>query len=293
MVMLHYDQPLFRPPSEAYSLIIQATLGCSHNACLFCGMYKSKSFQTRPLETVLKEIKEVASGPYGPSIRKVFLADGDCLVLDTPSLLKILQTLKISFPNLSRISSYASAPNILDKSSGELKEIRNAGLSLLYLGLESGDAKILEKMHKGSTPEENIRAVLKAKEADFTLSVMIILGLGGKERWKEHALMSAKAASEMNPRFLSALTLMVPPQAPLHRLVRKNEFTLLKPEEVLAEQKELIGNIEGKGIIFRSTHASNYLPLKGVLSRDKEEILRTIENSLKTKNLRPDFLRGL
>ena len=291
--MLSYHQPLFRPPSEAHSLIFQVTLGCSHNQCLFCGMYKSKIYESRPLEKVLEEIREVAHLYDSSSIHRIFLADGDALGLPTKDLIQILNEIKLRFSKIHRISSYASALNLLKKSEEELKEIHNAGLKLLYLGLESGDDETLNKMLKGSSAGENVEAVLNARRCGFKTSVMMILGLAGITRSKEHAILSGQAVSKMNPDFLSALTLMVPEQAPIYRQLKQGSFKPLTANEILNELKIFIEHVNGKNIIFRSTHASNYLALKGVLSRDKDELIKQIEQSIKTKNLRPEYLRGL
>lgn len=289
--MLDYDWPLFRPPSEANSLIFQVTLGCSHNQCLFCGMYKSKSFKIKPLDLVLAEIEAAARSDY--QVRRVFLADGDALALPAADLITILRAIQKSFPDVRRISAYASANNLLLKSPDELNDIQAAGLSLIYLGLESGDPKTLFKMKKGSTPEENIKAVIKAKKAGMTVSVMAILGLSGRQGSLEHAVLTAKAVSEMNPPFFSALTLMVPQEVPFRQMIEKNEFEVLTPGEILEELKNLIQHIEGNQIVFRTSHASNYLNLRGILSRDRQRLIETIDGALTRNQIRPDYLRGL
>ncbi len=289
--MIEYDQPLFRPPSEGYSLIFQITYGCSHNQCLFCNMYKTKQFCIKPLSKILQEI-EYAKSRY-PDAKRIFLADGDSFAVPTRDLIAILKKIKDSFPKLSRVSAYATALNILEKAKEELNEIRQLGLNLVYLGLESGDDEVLLKMKKGSSAKQNIDAVLKAKVADIKSSVMIILGLGGKQRWKEHAINSAKAVSLMEPRYLSALTLFISQDAPLYKQIKDGKFKILNPEEVLLELALFIKNITGHNMIFRSNHASNYLALKGVLSRDKDELLNIIHKALGEKGIKPEYLRGL
>lgn len=289
--MFDYDPPLFRPPSEAHSLILQVTLGCSHNSCLFCNMYKTKKFQIKPLPQIFEEIRWAAD--RYPDARRIFLADGDALAIPFDDLLRIVKTLKTSFPHLQRISSYANALNILEKTPEQLSALYQAGLTLLYLGLESGDPKTLLLMHKGTTPDENIRAVQRAQAAGMAVSVMVILGLGGVERSREHALASAQAVSLMKPKYLSALTLYLAPDVPLFRLMEQKKFTPITPEMTLNELYLLISHIEGKNIIFRSNHASNYLPLSGRLAQDREYLLGLIKDALKNHNLKPDFLRGL
>lgn len=289
--MLSYDPPLYRPPSEAQSLIFQVTLGCSHNACQFCTMYKSKTFRLRPLQEILQEIQKIA--PYAPQTLRVFLADGDALVLKTQDLLLILKTLKQSFPLLRRVSLYANAKNILCKSLEDLSLLKQEGLSLIYLGLESGSPHVLKNMNKGSTPKQNIEAILKAKATGLKTSVMVISGLGGQNLTQEHALLSAQAISQMNPDFFSLLTLYIENHSPLKDKIKTKEFIPLTPLQILEETKLMIQNIQGKSIVFRSNHASNYLNLAGVLSRDKEILLQEIKKALNQNNTKAEFFRGL
>jgi radical SAM superfamily enzyme YgiQ (UPF0313 family) len=254
-------------------------------------MYKTKQFQIKPLEQILSEI-QWAADRY-PEARRIFLADGDALAIPFDDLQQIIKAIKASFPHLQRISSYANALNILEKTPEQLSALYHAGLGLLYLGLESGDPQTLLLMHKGSTPAENIQAVQRAQAAGMAVSVMVILGLGGVERSREHALASAKAVSQMKPKYLSALTLYLAPDVPLYRMVEQKKFTPITPEMTLNELYLLISHIEGKNIIFRSNHASNYLPLSGRLAQDREYLLGLIKDALKSHNLKPDFLRGL
>lgn len=289
---MRYEEPVFRPPSEAASFILQATIGCSHNKCTFCPMYKTKKYRERPLEEIKEDINSAARGYSG--VRKVFLADGDALVLDTQVLLEILKELYLSFPILERVSIYATPKNLLEKSVDDLRKLKDAGLGIVYFGLESGSAQILENVRKGFTPEEMITAGQKAVKAGLPLSVTVILGLGGREDSKEHALETARVVSAINPQYLGALTLMVNKHAPLHKRIEKGEFTLLNSLEVLEELELIIANLETTKCIFRSNHASNYLPLKGVLKEDRKKLLSLIKEAKKDPSLlRGEIYRGL
>ncbi|HOJ50436.1 MAG TPA: radical SAM protein [Spirochaetota bacterium] len=278
-----YDYPLFRPPSEADSLIIQASIGCSHNKCLFCYMYKSKTFRLRALDDIKVEIENI-SKYVNP--KKIFIADGDVLAADTDYIISLLNLLRYYYPSVKRISCYGSASNIIKKSDNELSELKSLGLNLVYIGLESGDDKVLEFMHKGSSVKDNIESVIRLKKAGIKTSVMAILGLGGKDRTLEHAINTGRAVSLMNPDFFSTLTLIVDNASPLYPLVRNGMFKLLTDDKLLIEHIRIIENIEGKNIIFRSNHASNLISIGGILSRDKEDIINNINSFLKTKNYR-------
>lgn len=291
MVELDYTYPLFRPPSEANSLILQITSGCSHNQCLFCAMYKTKSFMRKPLDKTLFELDNLKN--HSVQALRVFLADGDSMGVPTENLITILSKIKESVYGVRRISAYATALNILEKSDEELKSLNENGLDLLYLGLESGSDKVLDLMRKGSTAQQNVEAVLKAKKAGFTVSVMVILGLGGQELWLEHAVETGRIVSLMQPQFLAALTLMLAPGTPLLKNIDKGEFKLLDANEILMEQKKMLEHIKGERIVFRSTHASNYVALKGILDRDKDRLIKQINRAIENHDFRPDFLRGL
>lgn len=275
---MKYYGRIFRPPSEARSLIIQATVGCSHNKCRFCDMYKEKSFFIRPLKEILEELKETSF--YMPNIEKVFLGDGDALIMKTEDLLEILRAIKKYFKNIKQISVYASPKSILSKSVEELKLLEENGLSLLYLGLESGDDKVLKYMQKGVDSENMIEAARKVKEAGMKLSVTLISGLGGKERWQEHAINSAKVLSQMNPEYLGLLTLRAEGNAPLVKDIEEGRFKMLGPEEIMLETKLLLENINSPGTIFRSNHISNYVNLAGTLNKDSKALIETIDKAL-------------
>lgn len=288
-----YDEPLFRPPSEARSLILQITLGCSWNKCSFCEMYTSKNFKPRKEEEIFKDID--AFTPYAHQIRKVFLADGDPLVLSTPRLLRILEKIKRTFPNLQRISTYASPTNLNNKSPEELKELQSAGLTLLYVGIESGDDEVLHCIQKGETFSSTVTGINKATAASMYSSVMIINGVGGKELTKQHAINSAKILNETQPKFASTLVLTAHKGMPHFKERYQGRFTQLNQQELFLEMQNFIQNLELKETIFRSDHASNNLVLKGILGRDKQVFLDKIQLALdepEAANLRSNFFRG-
>lgn len=290
---MQYDEPLFRPPSEAHSLIIQATLGCSNNTCLFCGMYKMKRFRVRKFEDFEKDALECAA--RFPHETRIFLADGDALAIKTDQLLRILELLYSKFSKLERVTSYANPINLLRKSPEELQRLRKAGLDILYLGVESGSDAVLSMVHKGTNRAEMLEASRKALDAGFPLSVTVLLGLGGKERSEEHIADTASLCSEINPTYLSALTLMLGPFEGYFEKSMGAGFTLQDKPGMLHEVRALVEGLDTRGCVFRTNHASNYLPLKGVLSEDRERLLNTIDTALANPELylRPEFLRAL
>lgn len=290
---INYDEPLFRPPSEAYSLIIQVTLGCSYNKCAFCEMYTSKQFKARKEEDVFKDIE--AFLPYKDQVRKVFLADGDPMVLSTERLLRILQKLKTSFPKLQRISTYATPTNIIRKSAQELHELKKAGLDLLYVGIESGDDEVLNAIQKGETFSSIVLGLNKAKQAEINSSVMIINGIGGKLFTKQHAINSAKVLNETQPKYASTLVLTTYKGLEHFKSRFIGNFQQLYLPELFDEMKIFINHLELNETIFRSDHASNHLVLKGVLGKDKEQFLKQIELAIQhpeIANLRNQYQRG-
>lgn len=290
--MITYVGSVIRPPSEADSLILQATIGCSHNRCAFCGTYLDKKFAIKPFDKLAREIEWAAK--HLPYTRRVFLADGDAMVLSTKKLEQILDKLNASFPELQRVGIYANASGILSKSLDELILLREKKLGIFYLGLESGSETVLKKIDKGSTAAEMVDAVCKGQEAGMKASVIVLLGLGGDELSEEHAIESARAVNRMNPRFLSFLSLMLIPGTPLHDEWEKGRFKLLSAHEMLAEMRLIVQNLELEGTVFRTNHASNYLPLAGRFPQDKERILAAIDAGLSGKvKLRPEFFRAL
>ena len=291
--MIHYDEPLFRPPSEAGSLIIQATLGCSHNRCTFCRMYKTKTYMERPLEKIFEEIEQMRA--YD-GIRRVFLADGDALAMDTGALVKILEKLNGTFPSLQRISIYANPGNIIRKSEQDLEKLSSLGLTLLYYGIESGSDVILEKINKGALYSHHREALLKADSCGMDLSATLITGLGGAELWKEHIEQSARLVTEAPPTFLSTLSLMLDPSG-REEFVSAFDggFTEQDDRGMLEEEKLLISLVKPKrSIIFRSNHASNALALRGTLPGDSLKLSAKIEQALNGEiEVRPEWMRGL
>ena len=292
---MDYIGKMWRPPSEANSLILQTTVGCSHNKCKFCNMYKEKNFKIKNTKTIKNDIDE--SFQNYSNYRRVFLADGDALIMPTSKLLKILNYLNKKFQYLNRVTTYATPKNIINKSLEDLIELRNKGLKMVYLGLESGSKKILKNMKKGTTPLQVLNAADKLKKANIKNSTTIILGLGGKNNSDLHANKTAELISKMEPEYLSALTLMVKKDAPLSKEIQNEKFKLLTPIEILKELYEIIKNINLKSnCIFRSNHASNYYSIKGTLPTDKEKMLDKLEyilNNPQKYNLKNDNMRRL
>lgn len=292
MTVYEYDYPLYRPPSEAYSLIIQATLGCSQNKCTFCSMYKSKKFTIKPLEQIKKEIDFFRR--YVKKAERIFLADGDALIMPMKILKEIFIYINEKFPEAERISLYGSPKSILLKTPEELLELKNLGLGLIYLGVESGSDKILSSVKKGVSREEIIVAGKKVKKVGIPLSVTAIAGLGGKENSIEHAVETASLISEINPDYFGVLTLMLEEGTELLEEYKKGNFIPLSSSEILEETKLMIKNINVKEkCIFRSNHASNYVSLKGTLPYEKENILKTIDYALENNEIKSEFLRRL
>jgi len=289
---MHYDMPLYRPPSEAGSLIFQVTLGCSHNRCAYCVMYRTKKFRIRPWEDLKSDILEGAL--YSRDARKIFLADGDVLVIDTTYMLQILSFLYEKFPHLERVSGYANPSNILEKSEADLEQIQRAGLQLLYFGVEAGDDDLLVKIRKGADSEQLIQSARKAMEAGFLLSATIILGIAGKRGSFRHAKETARVCSAINPHYLSALTLMIEDTNRYFFHCLGEDWEMMDKIEILEELRALIEHSQLQNCIFRSNHASNYLPIKAILNEEKERLLKEIDGALRNPDiLRPEFLRAL
>jgi len=292
-MMLNYDAPLYRPPSEARSLIFQVTLGCSFNECSFCDMYRSKQYSEKPWDEVKSEIDMMAK--YLPDTKKIFLADGDALNLDTEYMIKILKYLHEKFPNLERISCYAMPMNILKKTSEELQKMHEAGLDMLYLGIESGSDTVLKKVTKGAIAKTIIKSVNKAKDAGYIMSCMIILGLGGRTYSKEHIKGTAEVINSCSPNYVGALTLYLENGIKQEFLEKFGEpFIQLNDGEALEELYDLISQIHTKEeIIFRANHGSNAYTIKGTFPQDKDEMLGKIQwMKQHPEIMRPQGLRG-
>ncbi len=289
-----YDEPLFRPPSEAGSLIFQVTLGCSWNRCAFCEMYTSKNFRTKKEEDVFTEIN--AMQVYGTDIRKVFLADGNAFVLSFKRLSRILDRLNETFPKLRRISAYALPKDILSKTDEELRLLADKGLKLLYVGIETGDEELLQLINKGETYESTSQALIRARRAGIKLSVMILNGLGGRKYSEQHAINSARIVNEIQPEYLSTLVLSFPYGVAHFKKRFGGDFEELTKMELILEMGDFISGLELESTVFRSDHASNYLVLKGILNHDKDKLLKRIAKVLEDPDhskLRPEWLRGL
>jgi radical SAM superfamily enzyme YgiQ (UPF0313 family) len=292
---MRYHGAVIRPPSEADSLILQVTYGCSHNTCDFCGTYLEKPFHVRPTTDVEEDVRALPDW-YKRDCRRVFLADGDAVILPQRRLLEILSLLRSELPRLERVSSYANAQSLMHKSVEQLVELREAGLHLVYLGLESGDDETLASMHKGVTVARQIEACRRAKDAGIELSLTCILGLAGPERSLVHARATGEALSTIDPEYIGVLSLIVVPGTPVADRVASGVLTVLGPFEMLRELREMIANIDVTGALFRSNHASNYLPVGGRLPGDKARMLAALDAALESPGmvrLRPESWRAL
>jgi radical SAM superfamily enzyme YgiQ (UPF0313 family) len=287
-----YDPPVFRPPSEAGSLILQVTLGCSHNACTFCSMYRTKQFRARPLEELRAEIAE-ARRLLGPGVRRVFLADGDAMCLSAGRLTAILDALAEAFPRLRRVGIYANARDLLRKRDDELAALVARRLGIVYLGLESGDDETLAAVEKGATAREIVDAARRARAAGLSTSVMVLVGLAGVERSLEHARRSADAINRMEPSFTALLTYTPTPGSPLAGRVARGEVALPDAAGSLREIRAFVERVECQ-TYFTCNHASNWLPLTGRLPAARRDLLRTLDAALAGRvALKPAPLRGL
>ncbi|MBZ9624992.1 radical SAM protein [Clostridium sp. FP2] len=276
---MRYEGVVYRPPSEAHSLIVQVTIGCSHNGCSFCGMYKEKKFRIRDLKEIIEDLEQ-AKLNYG-LIKKIFLGDGDALVLETNKLKSVLSKIRELFPECERVGIYGTSNDILLKSLDELRELKEFGLGIVYLGVESGSNEILKSINKGVTAGEMIMAGRKVKESGIKLSATLISGIGGRAKIREHAIESAKLISAINPDYLGLLTLMLESGTPIYEDAQKGVFHILTPEEIMYETREFLQNVEVDGCVFRSNHASNYMALSGILPGDKNQLLQDIDLALK------------
>lgn len=288
-----YEGSIFRPPSEANSLILQVTIGCSHNKCTFCGTYREKTFRIKSFDEIKSDIKVVY--PYYKDIDRIFLADGNALIISLPELLKILNYLYDKFPKLQRVGTYACPSDLLKKSEDELKKLQKAGLGIIYLGLESGSDKLLKKVRKGALAKHMIEGVKKVKAAGIIISVIMILGLGGKADSEEHAKESARVLNEMDPDYIGALTLMVVDGTEIAADVKAGKLELLEPRDVFQELKILLENLEVTNCVFRANHASNYIPVGGTFPDDKKTILKKLDRILATEDIsfKAEWLRAL
>jgi len=294
--MISYIEPVFRPPSEARSFILQVTNGCSWNKCTFCEMYTEpqKKFRARKEEEIEQDIIKVAQSGY--PFNKVFLADGDAMVLPMRKLVAILEMIKKHLPQVRRVSSYCLPRNIYKKSVEDLAKLKELGLDILYVGCESGDSQILDFVNKGETYETQRDALVKIKQAGLRSSVMILNGLGGPKYTEQHAINSAKLMNETQPEYLSTLVVSFPTGEERFKAGFENDWSLMDQTGLFLELKHFISNLDLEKTIFRSDHASNYLPLKGVLGRDKAAMIEQIDTALYQPGriqLRQEWQRGL
>ena len=292
---MRYDSDLlYRPPGEWKSYLLQCTIGCSNNQCTFCGMYKEKKFRIRPTEEILEDI-DMARAYYGPGLQRVFLMDGDAIIIKTEDLLRILRKLYDTFPALEKVTLYAGPRSTLSKTPEELKALHDAGLSRAYLGVESGSDAVLKFIHKGVNAQQMLQAGQRLVEAGIDLWVTIILGITGEGGdWKEHILSTAKIINEMKPRHLSAMTFAPAKGTPLGDDVLAGRFKVYGPDHILEECRLLIQHLDVDPLHFTSNHASNYLPLKGGLPEDREKFLSLIDQALEGKiRLRKTLNRGI
>ena len=288
---MRYKGKVYRPPSEAYSLIVQVTYGCSHNRCAFCDMYDDKHFAMRPMEEIREDF-ELARRVYR-HVDRVFLADGDALMRRTDDLVEILGLVYGLFPECQRVTCYASPASIQIKTEEELRLLREKGLKMVYMGLESGCDEVLKRMDKGHTAAQIVAAGQKVRRSGIVLSVTAISGLGSRELWREHAVQTAEAFSAMNPEYIGLLTLMVEPGTPLAQWVREGSFHVLNAVEVMQEMELFLQHIDSPGSVFRMNHASNYLTLKGTLNQDRERLLQQVRQGLAGQGLKDEFMRAL
>ncbi len=283
---------IFRPPSEADSLILQVTVGCSYNRCTFCAAYQGKRFRIKSFEEIKEDIDEVS--PY--KIRRVFLADGDALIIPQEKLLRILSYLRVKLKGLEMIGIYANAKDILRKDVEELKALKDLGVGIIYLGLESGDPEVLKRIKKNATVDQLIRAGKRVKDSGIVLSVTVILGIGGVKGSQVHARETGRVLSEMDPDYVGALSLMIVPGTPIEKEIETGRLVLPTPFGLIQELETMVADSQFTRCFFASNHASNYLPLRIRLPEEKEEALKRIREILRRKDpdlLRPEYLRAL
>lgn len=279
--MIEYEGRVFRPPSEAHSLIVQVTIGCSHNKCTFCDMYREKCFRIRRLDEVKRDF-EAARQMYR-KVDRIFLADGDALMCRAEHMAEILCYIREIFPECERVTSYGSPASILCKTQDELNMLHTLGLDMIYLGLESGSDEVLRRVNKGETADEIVRAGLMVKQAGMKLSVTCIAGLGSLELSEEHAIGTAEALSRMKPEYIGLLTLLFELETPLMRDWKEGRFYLMNPIEIAQETLILLEHIDAEGSVFRANHASNYVNLAGTLNADREAMCERLRQALEGK----------
>lgn len=290
---MRYEGDIYRPPSEAYSLLVQVTIGCTHNKCTFCKMFKNKKFRVRALEEVLEDLAW-ARARYS-RVERMFLCDGDALALSNRRLMPILEYIKENFPECERVTIYGRANDVNKKSEEEMKELFDAGITMVYIGAESGSDKVLKDVNKGVTRQELIDAVRKIEECGMEASVTFISGLAGKDGWEDHAIQTGTMITEMNPSYVGLLTLIVEPNVPMFDDIQSGKLRLLSPEEVMQETLLMLEHTHvDKKCVFRSNHASNYVSLRGDLPQDKEKMMNMLKKAMSNHDMfRHEMFRAL
>ena len=290
---MRYEGDIYRPPSEAYSLLVQVTIGCTHNKCTFCKMFKNKKFRVRALEEVLEDLAW-ARARYS-RVERMFLCDGDALALSNRRLMPILEYIKVNFPECERVTIYGRANDVNKKSAEEMKELYDAGITMVYIGAESGSDEVLKAVNKGVTRQELIDAVRKIEDCGMEASVTFISGLAGKDGWDDHAIQTGTMITEMNPSYVGLLTLIVEPNVPMYDDIQSGKLRLLSPEEVMQETLLMLEHTHvDKKCVFRSNHASNYVSLRGDLPQDKEKMMDMLKKAMSNHDMfRHEMFRAL
>ena len=291
---MKYEGSIIRPPSEAVSLLLQVTVGCSHNKCTFCGAYKSKRFRIKTFEEIEEDVLEAKR--YRGRFERVFLCDGDALIMPQERLKRILESINLHLPWVTRIGTYANAKSILKKTPEDLRELKDLGLGIIYLGVETGNEELLKTIEKGVGPEKMVAAGRRVKESGIELSVTVLLGIGGRDNSNAHAIDTAKVLSEIDPDYVGALTVMLVPGTPLHERFKNEQFELPDTFGFLQELGIIIAHSKFTNCFFTSNHASNYLSVRARMPEEKERTLEIIQNIIKsgdTRRLRPEYMRGL
>jgi radical SAM superfamily enzyme YgiQ (UPF0313 family) len=290
---MKYEGMIIRPPSEAYSLLLQATVGCSHNACSFCPTYKGVKFRIKSFAEIEEDILEASRRR---DVEKMFLCDGDALIIPQKRLVEILSSIRRRIPGVKRVGCYANAKSILRKTPEELVQLREGGLGIVYLGVETGNEDLLKRIHKGATYAQLVEAGRRIREAGILLSVTVLLGIGGVEKSVEHAFDTARILTDIDPDFVGALTVMVVPGTPLHEEFVSGRFVLPDTFGFLRELEIMVAHTDFTDCFFTSNHASNYLPIRARMPREKETTLRMIQHVIESgdnRRLRPEYMRGL
>ncbi len=284
---MRYEGNIFRPPSEAYSLLVQVTIGCTHNKCTFCSMYKDKKFRVRDLGEVLEDLQWARN--HYRRVDRIFLCDGDALALKNSKLMPILDFIRENFPECERVTTYGRATDVLRKSDEEMRQLYEAGLTMVYIGAESGSDKVLLDIKKGETRQQLIDGVRKIEASGMQASVTFISGLAGKDGWEDHAIQTGTMISEMEPSYVGLLTLMIDPIVPMAKDIEEGRMKLLSPEEVMAETLLMLKNTNvSKKCVFRSNHASNYVSLRGNLPDDKEKMMALVRKAMENHDMFKD-----